>query len=169
MLAPQFILTDNTGFNIGAHFDFGFNQSSNFRALLGAGSTNFYSGVFYKWIPIPDYNDQPAIGLTAGVLYASLDGGNSSLSFRLQPLISKKFQADWAELTPYASLPFGLATSQGDTIYPLQFVVGSEIKPHELKKLSFFAEFGLNISRAFNYVTLAAALEFDEDSGFKIE
>ncbi len=168
LLAPQFILSNDTGVNISGRFDFGFDESSNFRTIVGTGTTNFFAGVMYKWIPIPDFESQPAIGLLGGIIYGVINN-NSALGARIHPLISKKFDTDAGELTPYGAIPFGFQTANDETTFPIHLTLGTEYKPVGFKNISFMTEVGFNLHEAFNYITLAAVLQFDENAGLKIE
>jgi hypothetical protein len=156
-----------TGANVIGRFDAGLSSSSNIRVLLGTGSVNLQWGLYYKWVPIPDYQDQPAIGIMAGVLYGYEN--DNMLSFRAHPLISKKFTTDVGEFTPFASLPFGTTTASGVTTYPLQLALGSEWKPQGLERFSFMLETGVNIINAFHYVSAVAILHFDEEHGIQFK
>lgn len=168
LLGPQFLLSDDTGINISGRFDFGFNEESNFRTVIGAGTTNFFAGLFYKWIPIPDIQSQPAIGLETGVIYGTVDD-EGALGIRLHPLISKKFATDWGDFTPHASVPFGFQTRDDESSFPIQLALGVEYKPVGFKNVSFMGEAGFDLNEAFNYISIAAVVKFDGESGFKIE
>src|SRR5690606_13854627 len=102
-------------------------DDSNVRGIIGFGTTDFQVGGFYKWVPIPDVEGQPAIGFAAGVLYARTEGLND-LSLRFHPLISKQYQIDWGEITPYGSIPIGIRSIDGETDVPVQAVIGAELK-----------------------------------------
>lgn len=162
------VFNDMKGLNLVGRFDLGFNESSNFRFLLGGGAVGFQTGVLYKWVPIPDYENQPAIGIMGGFVFARNEGVNF-LSTRIHPLVSKKFVTENGEFTPFASLPFGFTISKGKTTTPLQLALGSEWLPNGLTKLSFMAEVGFNMYESFGYVSVSAMLRFDEEQGLKFE
>lgn len=61
-LMPQLRLSDGSGMNFTGFFDRALNDESSLRIHAGLGETDFYMGGSYKWIPIPDYKNQPAIG-----------------------------------------------------------------------------------------------------------
>ncbi len=145
-------LSDPNGLNIEGGFDAGVNESSNIRVIAGAGSVNFHTGLFYKWIPFPDTKSQPAIGVMAGGSWARY-GGESYPGVRIHPLVSKKFDTDIGLLTPYASLPFGVVSGPKKNTFPFQLTVGSEWKPKEVEDFTLLLELGLNINEAANYVT----------------
>src|SRR5688572_21060473 len=55
-------LTENAGINLSGRGDMGINEDFGVRALLGFGKTDLYAGGLVKWLPIPDTDNQPAIG-----------------------------------------------------------------------------------------------------------
>lgn len=165
---PQVMLGDSGGFNLAGRFDAGMTESSNVRLLLGTGKVSFQTGVFYKWVPIPDYENQPALGIMGGFLYGRKEDINT-LSLRLHPIVSKTFTFDYGSMTPYASLPVGASFRKDETVYPVQLALGTEWKTNDWDKLTFIGEVGLNIASAFSYVSVAAVLYFDDEQGPRIE
>jgi hypothetical protein len=160
----QFITNEDTGVNGIARFDFGFNEEANVRAELGFGTTDIHIGGYFKWVPIPDYENQPAIGLTTGLLFAQYEG-ETELSLRLHPIISKGFAVDFGKITPYASLPIGLRTYDHDTDVPVQLTLGSDLFFQEINLWHFKGEVGFDVSKAFTYLSIGASLDFDEENG----
>lgn len=158
-LEPQLILNNYDGFNLIGHFDTGIDQDSGARVTLGFGKVDYQVGGFYKYVPFPDTAKQPAIGGSAGVVMAKVNGVTMT-SLRLKPLVSKKLQTEIGDLIPYASLPFGITFTSNQTTVPVQLVVGSEVKPMNMENISFFGEIGVNISKAFGYLSGAAAYRF---------
>jgi hypothetical protein len=104
-LEPQVFLSEQQGINVIGRFDTGLTDASSIRGVLGVGKVDFQLGAFYKNIPFPDTPHQPAIGGEAGVLVARVQNKNE-VSLRLHPLISKRFQSEVGDFTPYASIPF---------------------------------------------------------------
>lgn len=167
-LESQFITDPGDGINLVGRFDAPIDDETNWRVLLGFGETDFQLGGFVRWTPIPDLENQPAISLLGGVLYAR-EGGDGELSLRLHPIISKKFQLELGDLTPYASLPFGLRSYKDDTDIPLQLAIGTQFKPLSFEKISFAGEVGFDLSDAYTYFSLAAIVGFDQETGFQLK
>lgn len=167
------LITDNDdGVNLIGRFDSWFNEDSNLRGVVGFGTTDLYLAGFYKWVPYPDSDGQPAIGVSGGLAYARYEVEDETLgelSIRIHPLVSKKFEVDVGELTPYGSLPIGMASRDGDTDFPVQLVGGVEWKTGRWDKLTFSAEVGFNVNDAFSYFSLAAQLYFDMENGLVLE
>jgi len=158
---PQIIFNNYSGLNVIGHLDMGATDSSNYRFVLGTGSTVFQAGGFFKFVPIPDYANQPGIGGYAGLLYA-YQNGISVLSLRVHPEISKKLNSDRAGLfTPYVALPFGISFYNGNTLYPFQIALGTKWLPSQFRHLNFWTELGLNLNSAFSYLSLGLTVPFD--------
>jgi hypothetical protein len=158
---PQVLFDRYPGVNGVARFDTGFNDSSSVRGILGFGKVDFQLGGMYKWIPFPDVDGQPAIGLDAGMILARVNNQNE-FSVRLHPLISKRFETEIGDLIPYGSLPLGVTTRPDKTVIPVQIVAGTEFRPLNLKNFSFFGELGINLNEAFSYISAAVAYRFDD-------
>ncbi|MBX7232513.1 MAG: hypothetical protein K1X29_10550 [Bdellovibrionales bacterium] len=171
----QAVTEGNNGMNLAARFEGPINDELTWKAQLGFGTTNIFGGGFVKWVPIPDLDSQPAIGLIAGVVMAHADhdfnsrGTNTSdfneLSVRAHPFVSKHFDCDLGEITPYASLPVGIRSAGGDSSLPIQLTVGADFKPNTWKNMSIVTEIGVNVARAFSYLAVGVTLEFDEENG----
>lgn len=168
-LEPTIVFNDLNGYNQIIRFDLPANESGNFRTLIGAGAVGFQAGAFYKWIPIPDYQKQPAIGLLGGLIYAR-DEGINYLNLRLHPLASKKLPTDDAGLfTPFVALPFGVTFTDGKTRLPFQLALGTEWQPANLKRVSFMTELALNLHESYSHIAIGVRVQWDDEGGFKIE
>ncbi len=165
-ISSQFMTQHSSGINIVGRFDSHFDPDANLRAIVGFGETDFQLGAFVKWMPIPDFQRQPAMGLLMGLLYAR-DNDEDELNLRFHPLISKRFTAEFGDLTPYGSLPFGLRSRDGKVDFPLQVVVGTDFKPYQWDNLSVRLELGFNLAEAFSYVSLGLVLQIDEEKGIQ--
>ncbi len=169
------ILTKNGGLNAGATFDMGFQEEFGLRALVGFGSTDVFAGGLFKWMPVPDIENQPAIGFNAGILYGK-DGDTSDMTVRFEPLVSKKLHIEQTTLTPYASLPIGIRTRNSSNYYvedgtkmTFQMVVGSQLQVEQWKNLQFMAEIGLDLDKAPSYISFAGVFYFDSENGFSLQ
>lgn len=166
-------ITDAGGLNAAARIDAGFQDEFGVRGLVGFGVTDFFLGGFFKWVPIPDVSGQPAIGMNAGVLFAT-DDGDRDLTFRLEPLVSKHFKASKAVWTPYGSLPLGFRTRNSarrgnSSDVTFQVVAGTQLQVERWQNLQFMAEIGVDLHQALSHVSIAAVLYFDEENGIKLK
>lgn len=151
----------NVLFHLASGIDKNLASDSNAKATVGFGEVNFLLGGGYKWVPFPDTATQPAIGAEFGALYAH-NRLNNEFTLSFSPLASKVFQTEIGDVTPYASLPIGLAFHPDDTVVPVQLVGGAEVKPLNTPDWSFLAELGINISEAYGHFSIAAAYHFDQ-------
>ncbi len=163
MASMQSIFNKYDGMNFTGRLDTGIRDDISVRGVLGFGKVDFHIGVLSKWIPFPDTDQQPAIGAEAGVLLARI-GSVTQYSLRVHPLVSKRLELEIGDVIPYASLPTGVTIQSGsgadETFTPLQLVIGSELRPLEVKDWSFFAELGLNLHKSFGYIAASAAYRF---------
>lgn len=167
------LLTDEGGANGEAIFDAGFSDEFGGRATFGLGRTDIFAGALFKWMPIPDIDNQPAIGFNVGLLYGKANG-NRDLTFRFEPLVSKKIDAGSTVWTPYASIPLGLRSRDSEdngksNDFAWQLVGGTQLQIEKWKKLQFMAEIGVDLGKAVSHVSVAAVFYFDEEKGMVLE
>lgn len=161
-VAPQFIFNRYDGVNLVTQFDVPLEDGRSARGLLGFGSVDFQMGGFYKMVPFPDLDGQPAIGAMVGGIYSSIKGTNE-LSLRIHPLISKKIPTEVGDLIVYGSVPTGVTWRTGvETIVPVQAVLGTEARFLDWERFGFLAELGLNVTQSFSYFALGVSYEFDK-------
>lgn len=162
-LGPQFILNQYDGAQFAGNVDMGLNEAQSVRGVLGFGKVDFELGAVFKWIPFPDIKSQPAFGGTVGLHYGKI-GQVAETSFRVTPLMSKKFMTEIGDVVPYIGLPISLRFRSGSaddgTSVPVQFTGGAEISFLNLPNWSFFGEVGLNVTKAFSYIALNANYQF---------
>ena len=162
----QIRLSDGNGANAVGNFDAAINEESSYRLNMGFGETDFFIGGSYKWIPIPDYNKQPAMGLRFGGLYARPKSVNY-FALRVDPLISKKFSTDYGILTPYGAIPVMLAFVDSKNELQAQITAGAEFKPNDNDKWIFGSEVGVNAKDSFSYFLITVSYLLDEVKGRK--
>ena len=162
IVSPQTIFNEFSGLNVLGMFDTGLSEDQSVRALVGFGEVDFQVGGMYKWIPFPDVGDQPAIGVSGGLVWAKVEDHNA-LSLRIHPLVSKKFETEVGDFTPYGSMPIGVTDFEDETFVPIQLVGGTEWRTLHFENLTFMAELGLNLSKAFSYISAGAVWYFDEE------
>lgn len=163
---PQAKLSDGGGGNIAGFVDGGISDEWSWRALLGTGDTDFWLTGSAKWIPIPDYQSQPAIGARFDYTLGREDGANFNV-FRAAPMASKGFDSEVGRFVPYVALPLGVFASNGDSNNFSQLVVGSEAKLEQVPDWMFSAELGFNLSKSFSYISATASYFFDGGGGSK--
>lgn len=158
---PQFKLSDGSGMNFSGFFDSGLSEATSFRLHLGGGDLDFFGGGSFKWVPIPDYDKQPAIGGKVEAIYGR-EGSESLATFRVMPLISKKFSTDHGEFVPYGAFPISLTTYKGSSDTQLHLVGGTEWRHPNTPNMEFGAELGLNANKSFSYLSFLVTLLMDD-------
>ncbi len=175
-LGTQFI-TDpkyysSTHFN--GYLDSGLSEEANVRVALGAGSKFFNVGAFYKWVPYPDYGKQPAIGVRGGVIYArhsddNVSDSNTEISLRANPFISKMFKTVYGDINAYSALHLGIRGYNDKTTIPAQLSFGGEIKTNFYNATMFTGEIGVNMAKAFTYISVGIVFFVDDNKDYKLE
>lgn len=160
----QILMDAPEGFNLNGRFATGINDESEVQFEAGVGSVDYYLGAFYKWIPVPDTNDQPAVGGRAGFVFADFNGF-STYGINVTPMISKRFESSAGDFSPYSGLELGLLNNVNDTNFSMQLVLGLQWKPNRwdfpgLKDFQFLVEYGIEIDDAFNYLSFGASYDF---------
>ena len=154
-VAPQFMGQQGGGTNLLTTFDTGLDSESAVRAVLGGGSTDFNSGLYYKWVPYPDAKNQPAVGFRVGLLYAR-DDDSTQVTSQFQPIVSKAVGMHLGRLNAYTSIPIAVSTRDGEGSLPMQWVIGSELTPRQFRKVTFghILTIGLVNTRRFHPVSM---------------
>ena len=164
-LAPQFIIGSQSGTNLTGFVDTPWEAHSNIRYFFGVGSSNIHLGSLYKWVAYPDFDSQPAIGVSTGFLFAQLNG-ESEFSILANPFISKKFIKPFGDFNTYASLPVSLQFYRDKTDFPIQIAVGTQLKTHHVKSVEFMVELGVDVHHAFSYISFGAIYMIDNKDRF---
>jgi hypothetical protein len=171
--ADSQLLTSRGGINLGGIFDMGFQQEFGLRAIVGVGTTDYNFGALFKWTPVPDTDNQPAVGFNLGLLYAKIDD-DKDMTLRFEPLVSKKFNLERVVLTPYASLPISMRNrtspvEDSSTAIGWQAVGGSQLKIEQWQNIQFMAEVGVDLgSNAYSHISAGAIWYFD-NNGFVVK
>ena len=168
-------LTDDGGLNAGGRIDAGLDEEFGVRGVVGFGEIDYFFGALFKWMPVPDIESQPAMGANMGILYGK-DGDVSDLTFRIEPMLSKRITIDQTFITPYVALPVGLRIRKvdnprvnDDTKGTFQLVFGGQLQVEQWKNLQFLAEIGLDLDQAPGYISAGAIFYFDSENGFSLE
>ncbi len=167
-LEGQSFFTEYSGLNIIGQLSAPIDNESEFSGILGTGQALIMTGGFYKWVPFPDIDQQPAIGAKIGFIYARLLE-DSVFSARFHPFISKSFETQIGFLNSYLSLPLGVTTIGDKGSVPINLTFGVDYKTYHFKNLTFMFEIGMDIQESFSYFSLGINLTFDESKGFVIE
>ncbi len=164
----QIISNAPKGFNFNGRYvlgSSGFVPDSEIQLEAGAGSVDYQLGVFLKWVPFPDTDDQPAVGVRTGFTFARFLE-YSTYGLNITPIISKHINSDLGKITPYLGLPIGLQQNTLDFYTSFQAAFGLEWAPEEWelgssRGFNFLLEYGLGLSQGFDYLSLAMAYDFE--------
>lgn len=126
---------------------------------LGVGEFDVMLGAFIKWVPIPDYEKQPAIGVRAGISYIDTDR-YSQTSISAMPFVSKGVDSPQGRFTPYIGFPLAVNSNSNDTYFSSRIAFGTEWTHPEQKQIHVVAELGLELSKSFNSLTVGASYDF---------
>ncbi len=158
---PQYRTTNGSGFNFSGFFDMPFSDETSIRGTVGTGETDFVAGTSLKWIPVPDYGSQPAIGGKLGAYYWREASENFS-TVRIEPLISKKFSTTAGNFNPYAALPVMFNNGKDYNKTTMQVAFGSEYTHSEADNMTFGLEAGLDAKDSFAYVSGYVTIYLDD-------
>ncbi len=167
-LAPQLKMSDGTGFNMGVYVDAPLDQDLNGRVTVGAGKTDFWTSASLKWVPFPDVEKQPALGLRGAVMYARYEEDKENrdfINFQFSPIVSKLADTRYGKMIPYVGLPITLVTRSGKTEMATQFAVGAEWFSNQ--DMHVGAELDLNLNKAFTAASVFISFPFDQSVGYK--
>lgn len=165
-IAPQLLLNEGGGADVDAYVDAPFSDAGSFRVLAGGGKVDFHIGGAVKYVPFPDVDNQPAIGLRAALWYARVSEVNV-MTLQLAPLLSRKVETDAGLFVPYAALALDFTSAKDDNHTGVQFVGGSEWKTPDVPNMTFAAEVALNLNKSYSALNLSVAFPFDGEHGFK--
>lgn len=163
---PQVVTSDTSGINIDGTLDALWNESASSRFYLGVGKMDFHLGGSLKYVPFPDVDKQPAIGLRTAAWYARYkDEGYFTVS--VGPLVSKKVKHEKGIFAPYVALPINYTLNRTRDYYSQQFVVGTEFVTPETELFTWAAEIGLNLKDSYSYIAMYVGYQFDQSKGIK--
>lgn len=164
----QMVTSGDDGLNFRAHLDQGFDPSSQFRFTLGTGTNAYQAGFLYKWVPIPDYENQPAVGFIAGVTMAE-NSSDTVLALQLKALTSKNFVTPYGYVSPYGGLSLAIEVTNALNGNPAQLILGSRYQAEHWSRSFVMAEFGFEIADAFSYLSVGFQYDFNENALPKIK
>jgi len=163
-LAPQLVLTDGGGFNLGFHVDTHIDDDLDGRIEFGGGNTDFWTQASVKWVPFPDVDKQPAMGGRFAVIYTRDDEKNYT-GLQIAPIFSKKADTRYGDMIPYVALPITWFNSKSRSYTSTQFTVGAEW--YNINEKQIGSEFNLNLNNALTSVSVYFNFPFESSTGYK--
>jgi hypothetical protein len=147
------------GLNLNTRLTYGINDELQTDFEIGTGEMDVMLGAFLKWVPIPDYEKQPAIGVRGGISYINTDA-YSQTSISAMPFISKGIETQYGRIVPYLGLPLAMNSNKDDTFFSSRLAFGTEWTHPEHKVCHAVAELGLELSKSFSSLSVGAAYDF---------
>ncbi len=162
-VAPQLIISDGGGFNLGVFADMHLFDDTDGRITLGGGKTDFWTQASLKWVPFPDVDKQPAMGLRGAVGYAR-DEDFNFVSLQVTPIISKKADTRYGNMIPYAALPITYISTKDTSYTATQFTLGAEWFPQVDRHIG--AELNLNMNKSVSSISVYFGFPFEGSTGY---
>ncbi|AHI05742.1 hypothetical protein BDW_06180 [Bdellovibrio bacteriovorus W] len=164
-IEPQILLNKGGGSNVSVFLDTAFSESSSGRLTLGGGAVDFNANASFKWVPFPDFANQPAMGLRfSGGL--TRDEDENVLQLQVAPLISKKFDTEYGLTVPYVALPFTYLNFKNENVMASHLAMGTEFHYVDWKDVTLGAELGVELNKTYSYISVFATFPFDGEKGF---
>lgn len=165
-LLPQLRVSEGGGINVDGALDSALSDSTSFRLQAGAGQVDFHLGGSVKYIPFPDIDNQPAMGVKAGAWYAR-DAGENFISLLVAPLVSRRMDSEYGLFVPYAALPVSMVNYKSKNTVGTQIAFGSELRNTNWKNVILTGELAINLSDSFSAVTFGLSFPLDQAQGLK--
>ncbi|WP_374080041.1 hypothetical protein [Bdellovibrio bacteriovorus] len=162
---PQLLTNKGGGANFNVFFDTNINEATSARITMGAGAVDFNAFVSAKWMPFPDVDNQPAMGLRAGAGLAR-DEEENLLQLQLAPLLSKKFDTEYGLAVPYLAVPFTFLNTKEENLVASNLTVGSEFHYADWNQVTLGGEVGFDLNKSYSYISIFATFPFESQKGF---
>jgi len=162
---PQLLTNKGGGANFDVFFDTSINDSTSARILMGAGAVDFNAFASVKWMPFPDVENQPAMGLRVGAGLAR-DEEENLLQLQVAPLVSKKFDTEYGLSVPYFAIPFTYLNTKEENVVATNLAVGTEFHYVDWTGVTLGAELGVDLNKSYSYVSIFATFPFESQKGF---
>ena len=135
------------------------------RVTLGGGAVDFNAFASAKWVPFPDVDNQPAMGVRFGAGIAR-DEGENILQLQVAPIVSKKMETDYGLAVPYLSTPFTFINTKVENVLASNLTVGTEFHYVDFPQGTLGAELGIELNKSYSYISIFATFPFDREKGF---
>ncbi|MBV2167313.1 MAG: hypothetical protein KUL82_01290 [Bdellovibrio sp.] len=162
---PQILTNKGGGTNFNVFLDSSINEATSARISMGAGAVDFNAFASAKWIPFPDVDNQPAMGLRAGAGLAR-DEEENLLHLQLAPMASKKFDTEYGLTVPYIAIPFTYVNTKEENFAATNLVVGSEFHYVDWDQVTLGGEVGVDLNKSYSYVSIFVTFPFESHKGF---
>jgi hypothetical protein len=162
--APQVFLSNGNGYDISVYGDMHLMENTDVRLTLGGGDIDFWTQASIKWVPFPDVDNQPAMGLRGAVAYVR-DNDNSYSQIQIAPIVSKKSTTSKHDMIPYFSLPITFVFEKNHNYTSSQAALGAIWFPWPSAQIG--AEFDLSLKDSTSSASVFLNFPFDASVGYK--
>nr|BFD66531.1 hypothetical protein HAGR004_15530 [Bdellovibrio sp. HAGR004] len=162
---PQILTNKGGGANFNVFLDTSINESTSARISMGAGAVDFNAFASLKWIPIPDVDNQPAMGFRVGAGLAR-DEDENLLQLQVAPLVSKRVDTDYGLTVPYVSVPFTFLNTKEENIVASNIAIGTEFHYVDWNEVNLGAELGVDLNKSYSYISVFVTFPFESHKGF---
>ncbi|QDK37540.1 hypothetical protein [Bdellovibrio sp. NC01] len=162
---PQLLTDKDSGGNFNLLLDAPLNDSTSARVVLGGGTIDFNAFASVKFVPFPDVDKQPAMGIRLGAGIARNEDDNI-LQLQAAPLLSKKYDTDYGLAVPYFAIPFTFLNTKDENFVATNLAIGSEFHYHEWNNVTLGGEIGLDLNKSWSYISIFASFPFESSKGF---
>lgn len=162
-IAPQLLISDGGGLNVDVYADAHLFDDVDGRMTIGSGKTDFSTEASIKWVPFPDFERQPAMGLRGALGYARSANLNT-VDFQITPLISKKADTRYGHMIPYVGVPITYISTKETSYTATQFTLGAEWFPRDDRHIG--AELNLNMNNAMSSISVFCSFPFEGSTGY---
>ncbi len=163
-VAPQTYLSDGGGFDVSVFADAHLWENTDGRITIGGGNVDFWTQASIKWVPFPDVDNQPAMGLRGAVAYAR-NYDENFYHIQVTPMLSKKSTTTIYDMLPYVGLPITYISETGNNYVASQVALGALWFPWANAQIG--AEFDLNLKNSVSSASVFFMFPFESGTGYK--
>ena len=154
------------GLNVGGFLDSGWREDLTSRFLFGVGAVDFHMGASLKYVPFPDVDNQPALGVRTAFWLTRIDDTSVTV-LQVAPMASKKIDIKKGKLTSYVAVPLNFVFLKNKSETGTQFTFGAEYEHPDWHDVFFAAEIALDLNKSESAANIFVSIPFDNKSGFK--
>lgn len=162
--SPQTFLSEGGGFDASVFADAHLYDNTDGRISIGGGKIDFWTQASVKWVPFPDVDNQPAMGIRSAIGYAR-DGTQSSVQLQIAPIISKKSLTSMHDMLPYIGFPITYVMEKENNYVASQISLGAIWYPWNVAQIG--AEFNLNLKNSISSASVYMNFPFESGTGYK--
>ncbi len=162
--SPQAFLSNGNGFDASVFADMHLFENTDGRITIGGGTIDFWAQASLKWVPFPDVDNQPAMGIRSAVSYVRDENANFT-QIQVAPLFSKKSSTSKHDMIPYVALPITYILEKNNSVVATQATLGAIWFPWNTAQIG--GEFNLNLKNSVSSASVFMNFPFEGTTGYK--